>query len=53
MDIRPPRENVQEFGYNPKLKDEKNQLDYIFEMSDSELEETGTLETSELLGAWD
>jgi hypothetical protein len=53
MDIRPPTQNVEEFGYNPLLKEQKSQLDYLFEMSDSELEEIGALETIELVGAWD
>lgn len=53
MDIRPPTQNVQEFGHNPQLKNQKSQLDYLFQMSDIELDETGALETSELHGAWD
>jgi hypothetical protein len=53
MDIRPPTQNVEEFGHNPNLKDQKSQLDYLFQMSDIELDETGALEASELLGAWD
>ena len=53
MDLRPPTQNVEEFGHNPQLKDQKSQLDYLFQMSDIELDEIGALDISEFRGAWD
>jgi hypothetical protein len=55
MEVLPPTENVQEFGHNPKLRDEKSKLDYLFDMSDYELEEIGLVEEDEALvaGAWE
>lgn len=59
MEVLPPTQNVLELGHNPKLKDEKSQLDYLFDMNDSELEEIGLLleeqeaATDALVGAWE
>lgn len=55
MEVLPPTANVEELGHNPKLKDEKSELNYLFEMNDSELEEVGLLIENDdsLVGAWD
>jgi Protein of unknown function (DUF3110) len=52
MQIRPPTRNVQQLGkHNPHLKEEKNHLDYIFEMFDMEVDESGLLTAEE--GCWE
>lgn len=53
MDLVPPTQNVVELGHNADLKNEKSQLNYIFGMSDAELEEVGALEVEEIGGAWE
>jgi Protein of unknown function (DUF3110) len=51
--IRPPKNNVEEFGINPNLKDQKAKFDYLFSMSNIELEESGALDIVEFSGTWD
>jgi Protein of unknown function (DUF3110) len=42
MEILPPTRNVQHLGkHNPHLKEEKSHLDYIFDMFDMEVDESG------------
>jgi hypothetical protein len=57
MELIPPSQNVKKFGHNPTLRDSKSDLDYLFEMSESELEEIGLLESLEYHppggGAWE
>lgn len=50
MELLPPTQNVVELGHNANLKNEKNQLNYIFDMCDAELEDVGALEVE--VGAW-
>ena len=51
-EIVPPTQNVQFMGqHNPKLKDEKYHLDYIFDMFELEADELGLLATE--VGSWE
>ena len=44
IEIRPPTRTVQHLGqHNPHLKEDKNYLDYIFDMFDMEVDESGLL----------
>lgn len=53
MELIPPTKNVQSFGHNPHLQEEKSHLDYIYEMFDeSESDEVGPI-TMEFDGAWE
>ena len=48
VEIIPPSQNVKHLGHNPKLRNDKNYLDDIFEMTDSDLEIT-----EDCGGIWD
>lgn len=51
-EILPPTQNVQFLGkHNPKLKDEKYHLDYIFDMFEMEVDELGLLASED--GSWE
>jgi len=55
MALLPPSETVEQLGHNPNLGDEKKQLDCLFEMSTSHVEETGIFPgtNNELGGTWE
>jgi hypothetical protein len=36
VEIIPPLHNVKHLGHNPKLQNEKNYLNYLFEMTDDD-----------------
>lgn len=52
VEILPPTQNVKTLGHNPSLKDQKKNLDYIFAMGDSEMEEDGLQLFDTPLGSW-
>jgi hypothetical protein len=52
-EILPPTRNVQRLGqHNPKLKEEKYHLDYLFDMFELEVDELGIGEVEEV-GSWE
>lgn len=54
VEIIPPSQNVKHLGHNPKLRNDKSYLDYLFEMTDSDLEDhIGVLEVTDYGGSWD
>lgn len=51
-EILPPTQNVQSMGkHNPNLKDEKQHLDYLFDMFELEVDELGLLGME--VGSWE
>jgi hypothetical protein len=44
VELIPPSQNVKTFGHDPELKENQKFLDYLFDMNDSELDESGPLE---------
>lgn len=46
VQLKPPTKNVKRFGHDPSLRDTKKHLDYIFAMTDEDLDEIGLLETT-------
>lgn len=44
VEIKPPSQNVQKFGHDPSLIKTKKHLEYLLEMTDEDVEETGMLE---------
>lgn len=56
VEVKPPTKNVKRFGHDPSLRNTKKHLDYLFEMTDEDLEEIGLLETVYAYddsGAWE
>lgn len=51
MNIAPPTQNVENFGHNPHLLEEKNHLDYLFDMFELEVNDEGLLIASEGVGS--
>lgn len=52
MEIVPPSQNVQNLGqHNPHLREEKNHLDYLFDMFEMEADELGLVNAE--VGAWE
>ena len=47
VELIAPSKNVERFGHNPQLYDSQSRLDYLYSMSDAELEELGVLDTLE------
>jgi len=43
VDLKPPSQNVPKFGHDPSLCKTKKQLEWLFEMTDEDLEEMGLL----------
>jgi len=46
IELKPPTQNVQQFGHDPSLRDTKKHLDYLFEMADEDLEDIGLLDNT-------
>ena len=56
VELIPPSENKRDLGHDPSLPGAKNDLDYIFGMNESEMEETGVLDealSTEYAGSWE
>lgn len=43
VELKPPTQNVPKFGHNPNLCQTKKYLDYLFEMTDEDLQDIGLL----------
>jgi hypothetical protein len=53
VEIIPPLHNVKHLGHNPKLQNEKNYLNYIFEMTDDNLDDLEDNIDVDDGGSWD